>query len=411
MSSSSFRTSAAACAALLASSLRVTNAGTNQQADVIQQRMFGTGCLPGPFRFDAYPTCVTAASEEDAPWAPWTSRPYCADNTSYCAFTNSDFQGPNRGVSIIDVEPSSIKNASLAVTSIAKLLSSPVSAPPPASADESSPPYEMRDIPGKGNGLIATRKIPRGQVFMVDYAALVVDSQLPGRVRKAQGVELLKEAIERLSGAEEVLSLARSSQEPESVSVYEDVMKTNAFTVEITGKAYMALFPRIARMNHACKPNVITRFNGTTLSNIAMAFRDISPGEELSISYSTFGLPSGERQEKLLSTWGFKCTCDLCSLPPDELAASDDRRIRVTRLSREVIDLVEKGGAENMKKALELYKEAVDAVEEEGLVPHMGNHYQVLGQLWAAVGDVEKGREWVKRGKEETAAFEKQMNV
>jgi len=80
-------------------------------------------------------------------------------------------------------------------------------------------------------------------------------------------------------------------------------------------------------------------------------------------------------------------------------------------LSREVIDLVEKGGAENMKKALELYKEAVDAVEEEGLVPHMGNHYQVLGQLWAAVGDVEKGREWVKRGKEETAAFEKQMNV
>ncbi|KAL2185628.1 hypothetical protein L209DRAFT_689892 [Thermothelomyces heterothallicus CBS 203.75] len=59
-----------------------------------------------------------------------------------------------------------------------------------------------------------------------------------------------------------------------------------------------------------------------------------------------------------------------------------------------------------MKKAVGLYAEAVDAVREEGLVPHLGGHYQVLGQLWAAAGVVEKGREWMKRGRQETAAFE-----
>lgn len=64
------------------------------------------------------------------------------------------------------------------------------------------------------------------------------------------------------------------------------------------------------------------------------------------------------------------------------------------------------GSKADMKRAVELYSEAVDAVREEGLVPHLGGHYQVLGQLWAAAGDLVKGREWVRRGKEETEGFE-----
>ena len=244
MASSYLRSLAAAYVALLAPSATATHGGPQQGGDIIQQRLFGTGCLPGPFQLDSYPTCVTASNEDDVLWAPWTYRPYCAENTNYCVFTNADFQGPNRGVSIIDARPSSTGNATSAVTVVAELLSSMPRAP--ESADEQSPPYEVRDIPGKGKGLIAIRKIPRGQVFMVDYAAIVADTHLPGRVRRAQGHQLLREAIERLPGAEEVLGLARSSLDPENVPVSEDVMKTNAFSVEIGGRDYMALFPRIA---------------------------------------------------------------------------------------------------------------------------------------------------------------------
>lgn len=64
------------------------------------------------------------------------------------------------------------------------------------------------------------------------------------------------------------------------------------------------------------------------------------------------------------------------------------------------------GSREDLRTAAELYAEAVDAVREEGLVPHLGGHYQVLGQLWAAAGEVERGREWVRRGKVETEGFE-----
>jgi hypothetical protein len=246
MASFYLRASAAVYIVLLIPSAAGTQNGPRQGADINQQRLFGTDCLPGPLQLDLYPTCVTATGkDDDPPWAPWTYRPYCADNTNYCVFTNTKFQGGHRGVSVIDVPPSGTENATSAVASIAKLLSS-LPPPAPESVDTTSPPYELRDIPGKGKGLVATRKIKRGQVFMVDYAAVVADTKLPGRVRQAQGRKLLTEAIERLPGADEVLSLARSSPDPDNVPAGEDVMTTNSFGVEIDGKGYMALFPKIA---------------------------------------------------------------------------------------------------------------------------------------------------------------------
>jgi hypothetical protein len=53
-----------------------------------------------------------------------------------------------------------------------------------------------------------------------------------------------------------------------------------------------------------------------------------------------------------------------------------------------------------------LYEEAVHAVEEEGLVPHMGNHYDVLAKLVAATGNVERARELARKAKEEREGFE-----
>jgi len=212
--------------------------------DIAQQHLLGTGCLLGPFKHDGIPACLTTASADDAEsWAPWSYQPYCPQGTNYCVFTSAEFQGPDRGVSIIDVQPSTSNNATSAVASLAQFLSS---APARETAQRPSPPYEMRDIPGKGKGLIATRKIPRGQVLMVDHAAVVADERFPTQVRREHGRQLLREAIERLPMAQEVLSLARSSSDPDNVPAAEDVMKTNSFSVEIGGKAYMALFPRIA---------------------------------------------------------------------------------------------------------------------------------------------------------------------
>jgi hypothetical protein len=217
-------------------------------ADSSPQQPPSSECPPSPLISDASLTCVAASINiTKERWTLWTQLPYCENDTNYCVFTNANFPGPNRGVSIIDEQPTPGEDpsSSPALKTISSLLSFPLPSVIPK-ARQDSPPYEVRDIPGKGKGLIATRKIPRGKVFMVDYASLIIDIQLPNKVKRDQGRRLLKEAIERLPSADLILNLARSSPDLQNVPVWEDVVKTNSFSIEIGGRGYMALFPKIA---------------------------------------------------------------------------------------------------------------------------------------------------------------------
>jgi len=75
------------------------------------------------------------------------------------------------------------EDPSPALKTIFSLLLSPLPSVIPQ-ARQDPPPYEVHDISGKGKGLIATRKILRGQVFMVYYAAVIIDAQLPNKVKR-----------------------------------------------------------------------------------------------------------------------------------------------------------------------------------------------------------------------------------
>jgi hypothetical protein len=88
------------------------------------------------------------------------------------------------------------------------------------------------------------------------------------------------------------------------------------------------------------------------------------------------------------------------------LAASDERRKKIDALGKEVVKLVERGERKDLRKAAEMYGEVVDAVKMEGLVPHLGGHYEVLGRLWAAAGEVERGKGWLLKGRREEEGFE-----
>lgn len=166
-------------------------------------------------------------------WAPWTHRPYCAD-TQYCVFTNSMFRG-NHGVSIITTSEIAAGSPDL----LAKLAGAGASP-----STESLQPYAMRDVPGKGKGLFATRFIARGEVFMEDYPSVLADVEFPGKVRRDQGQLLLQRAIGQLAQADEVLALARSSTA--GAPVQEDVMRTNTFGITVGERSRMALFPKIS---------------------------------------------------------------------------------------------------------------------------------------------------------------------
>ncbi|KAK0634406.1 hypothetical protein B0T17DRAFT_513273 [Bombardia bombarda] len=362
-------------------------------------------CLPGPLQHADYPGCattllhldedddnITIKSHNNSPtngkWTPWTHRPYCAD-TDYCVFTNA-----NIGLSIITTQDES--DALLKSTS------------PHSNHDENdkvTPAYEMRDIANKGKGLVATRKIPRGEVLMVDSVALLAALEIPRKMKQEKGRLLFSRAVERLPRAGEILGLARSSSSDEganaeledgasmSAAFVEGVVKINSFTVEVGGMGYMGLFPRIARINHACHPSAYFRFDQHSLKSTIRAFRDIDAGEEITISYATFGLTRAERQHILHLNWGFECDCSLCTAPQDEIAASDARRGEIKILREKVLREVE---GMDFKEAITLNRELYELIAKEELVSHMGDHYEVMARLHMGARDRAGAKKYAK---------------
>ena len=92
------------------------------------------------------------------------------------------------------------------------------------------------------------------------------------------------------------------------------------------------------------------------------AYRDILPGEEITISYLLLGIPFAERQH-LIKRWGFKCTCDLCSLPERERQASDLRRTMISQAEKKIVELAEEY---KLDDAVKLAEEIVEMIGEEG---------------------------------------------
>ncbi|KAK0740382.1 hypothetical protein B0T18DRAFT_303994, partial [Schizothecium vesticola] len=324
--------------------------------------------------------------------------PYCPPETKYCVHTHADFG--RVGVSLITISSTkgeNSKDAALAGSPLQYLESifDPAFHPRRAMKSEMLiPPFAVRDLPGKGKGVVATSPIARGTVLIVEQAAVVADSAFPMSVKREVGRRMLQAGTMAKNGGERAISeLSRSNPDAEGVPAAEDVMKTNSFTVDIGGRSVMALFPRIARINHACKPTAIIKFDQETLSMTVRPLQDMLPGEEITISYTTFGDTYANRQRNLHQKWGFRCACSLCSASPEERAASDARRNSITELGQKVIGRLNDA---DYPGAIKQHRVMMAAIEDEGLAPHMGDYYEVMTRLYAATGDMKNAKKYAR---------------
>jgi hypothetical protein len=74
------------------------------------------------------------------------------------------------------------------------------------------------------------------------------------------------------------------------------------------------LFPLCALFNHSCRPNVLFMNEGRRL--LFRAIRAVAPGEELCVSYVALYQAPITRSQALLTTKGFTCKCERCTLQP-----------------------------------------------------------------------------------------------
>ncbi len=179
-------------------------------------------------------------------WSPWSWQPLCPDveeddglDPPDCVFTHEAFRG-NQGISLITTPD-------LAASVVDYLDDSGV---PLRIRDElsismrqedSRAGYEIRDLPGRGKGVVARRRFAQHETVMVDFPVLVVRLDfINGERSDRQKRHMLEASVRRLSPKQQtsIASLARSTGGGPIL----DAIRTNGFGIEIDSVQHLALF-------------------------------------------------------------------------------------------------------------------------------------------------------------------------
>ncbi|EHK17407.1 uncharacterized protein TRIVIDRAFT_42740 [Trichoderma virens Gv29-8] len=260
--------------------------------------------------------------------SPWSSQNDCRNNTeTFCVFSSKNFAG-GRGISILTTPDrvESLQQLPAFVDADALL----------GVNEQPSPPFEERELPGRGRGLIANKMLHRGDRIFAHTPILMLDGESFGDLEREEWLELEHTAVNNLPPTtKKMFSALYGRQVTDPVS---DRIDTNAFELELDEVTYYAVFPEIARLNHDCRPNAAYFFDRQSLTHYVHAITDITPGTEITITYIDPHMPRQKRLKKLSSLWGFNCSCSLCSLHPELAHASDERLDQITAISERLED-------------------------------------------------------------------------
>lgn len=185
--------------------------------------------------------------------APWTHPVQCIDGktaedapTVHCLYTSSSF-GDGHGTSII-TKPATAADL-IGADAMEELprhgaLGNRSYTPGPVSTAD-GPAYEIQDVPGKGKGLVAKRKIKQEEIVMLDFPALIVSTSFLMDTKAHFRRRLLKKAIARLPEATQklVYDLSRST----GGEMIDDILGTNTCSFN-TGdnEPHLGLYPEFS---------------------------------------------------------------------------------------------------------------------------------------------------------------------
>jgi hypothetical protein len=181
------------------------------------------------------------------------------------------------------------------------------------------------------------------------------------------------------------------------------IFRSNAFSLNNDSKFEQAIFPSIARLNHECIPNAQANFNDQSETMNVQALRDITPDEEITLSYldDVGEVTTPERQERLES-YGFECNCAICDSGTPAAKASKFRRSSMNAVLRELANIPNSSKKADRKshQLLQLIR-VIAIMRKEGLVGReLAARYFVAAKWCAELGKPERATEYAMKGLE-----------
>ena len=263
----------------------------------------------------------------------------------------------------------------------------------------SCPPFIIRESPGKGRGLFATRNIKEGQLILEEYPLLTISDGKSlheftaiyyPNIEEDTKAKILKlhDPAENLKNLDNDIVEKLASKTDESSKIYR-IFIGNSFPIcgeEWYDTTEFGLYNNISLINHACVPNATKSWvMGDFKRQQVKAMKTIEKDEEILVNYqcgSEVDFGSREfRMQELLGLNGILCSCSECSLEGEALVNNDLMRAELREKAAEITQLLRLYPLprRDVKKAMKLSQQHTKLLQKLGLraafVPAMIGFY------------------------------------
>ena len=245
--------------------------------------------------------------------------------------------------------------------------------------------FKQVEIPGKGQGLVATAHLPVGTIVFQEsplISAEAIDGLFPHDVKeivskfrrltdeqKNQVLSLHDPGPTSLQGKNLPNACLPDETEEKAVRIFV------ANCINLCGHQEMnitksGLYMTISRVNHSCAPNVVWSWieedESRSVKEVRVC-RKINEGEEILASYipSHEIFPSKDDRHTMLRNWNFTCNCEVCSLTGDELIENEKAREKISYLHKAVVVEANFGSMDQAYEAAKEKLKIMSSIEKE----------------------------------------------
>jgi hypothetical protein len=184
----------------------------------------------------------------------------------------------------------------------------------------------------------------------------------------------------------------------ETEEPYIERIYTNTFGEDFGGEEHSIVIPETARLNHDCRPNAMYYFDPKTFTHFTHASRKIYAGEEITITYVDPLQTRLRRRAAIKRSWGFDCSCSLCSQSPQFVRESNRRIQAITQLTKAFDNpspLTRK-----VKGTPEMAELLVSLYEQERLSATVVDAYRLAALSYSAVANEWMATKWAMQAVE-----------
>lgn len=192
--------------------------------------------------------CTKRIDDSSSSWMPWDYPPKCAHPENggpsrYCVYTKTSLHGTS-GLSVLST-PEIAAGLAAYLADFDPAWLHPQARFYYQSTGDNPPYYEVRDIPGKGKGAVATRAIRAGEVIRREAPVILTIARLPKGIVPSQVGGMFDIAFQQLPDRERqrITTMAKSADIDHFL---DGILNTNGIGITMDGYALSGLYPEIS---------------------------------------------------------------------------------------------------------------------------------------------------------------------